>query len=169
MKTTVNQFYLPTDAEVLPRFIDNIVNDMLALFPLASTVQLRIKWILSELSTNAYKHANPANTLLKIETDHQKIIIQKTDNGHPPSFYHQSKKKNGMPVNIYECSNCLAVIEKEDGNLYFHESPVEDQAVDPATFCEHFGLLIITRASNAFHFFYDPHNESNTFTVTINY
>ena len=168
--TNSKKLSLPSSADELPGFIEAIMNDFILPYNFPETTAFSIKWILTELSTNTYKHAIAEKTELIVTIDASTISIIKTDKGNPPPFYLLSKQVNGQKINIYACSsNPLFAEKRKGGLLYFHEELITVETIDIESFCEHFGLLIVTRSSNEFTFFRDEKEQANIFKAVINY
>lgn len=168
--TNSKKLSLPSNADGLPGFIEAIMNDFISPYNFCESTAFSIKWILTELSTNAYKHGIAEKTEINITIDASSINIIKTDKGNSPPFYLLSKQVNGQRINIYDCSsNPLFAEKRKDGLLHFHEELITVEQISIESFCEHFGLLIVTRSCNEFTFFHDEKEKTNTFKSVIKY
>lgn len=126
------------------------------------------KFILTELLTNAIKHANTHEVKLNIEIKDGVVKFEKQDHGSPLIL---PKVKNDQFENAIivtaDVMHTLYAVEK-DGVAYFycHENTVP--FIDTETdFPEHFGLLIITKAADEFSYQYNSETNLNTFTATV--
>ena len=127
------------------------------------------KFILTELLTNAIKHANTHEVKLNIEIEDKLVKFEKQDFGNPlvlPQIKHE--QFNDALIITADVMHTLYAVEKE-GIAYFycHENAVPSIGTEH-DFPEHFGLLIITKAADEFSYHYDSANNINTFTATIN-
>lgn len=126
------------------------------------------KFILTELLTNAIKHANTHEVKLNIEIEDGLVKFEKQDHGNPLILpkVKDHQFENAIIVTA-DVMHTLYAVEK-DGVAYFycHENtaPFIDTEND---FPEHFGLLIITKAADEFSYQYNTENNLNTFTATI--
>jgi hypothetical protein len=126
------------------------------------------KFILTELLTNAIKHANTHEVKLNIEIKDGLVRFEKQDYGNPLIL---PKVKNNQFENAIivtaDVMHTLYVVEKGDtAYFYCHENtaPLIDTESD---FPEHFGLLIITKAADEFSYQYNSENNLNKFTATV--
>ncbi len=126
------------------------------------------KFILTELLTNAIKHANTHEVKLNIEIKDGMVKFEKKDHGNPLILpeVKNDQFENAIIVTA-DVMHTLYAVEK-DGVAYFycHENtvPFIDTEND---FPEHFGLLIITKATDEFSYHYDSETNLNTFTATV--
>ena len=137
------------------------------------------KLILTELVTNAIKHAhtNDFNLVVGIESDLVKIT--RIENGNPFSLFSEGRALEwplaasyiGKPVMILKdkMSNISAVIKDYYDIEFKLEEYSKDEEVVIDTLLEHFGLIIITKLSDKFNYSYDPNNHLNIFEATIKF
>lgn len=128
------------------------------------------KFILTELLTNAIKHANANEVELSIEIANDFVRFKKQDKGNqlvlPQTKHHDFENAIIVTTDIM---HTLYAIEKESATYFYcHENavPVIDTNND---FPEHFGLLIITKAADEFSYHYDSQKHANTFTAKVNF
>lgn len=126
------------------------------------------KFILTELLTNAIKHANTHEVKLNIEIKDSVVKFEKQDYGNPLILpqVKNDQFENAIIVTA-DIMHILYAVEKE-GVAYFycHENTVP--SIDTENdFPEHFGLLIITKAADDFSYRYDSETNLNTFTATV--
>jgi anti-sigma regulatory factor (Ser/Thr protein kinase) len=138
----------------------------------------KLKMILVELLTNALKHAGQSTTTIKVELTGNKVIIQKTDTGNGlairfgdsllewplPGVHHA-----GHTITVYNDSNAVLKAKLQDNCTlqFFIEETEGTGPVDINTLAEHFGLMIITRSCDVFHYHFEIDTCSNNFIVSI--
>ncbi|WP_221391802.1 anti-sigma regulatory factor [Dyadobacter sp. NIV53] len=139
-----------------------------------------MKWILIELLTNAVKHSGAERCELKITIKDKKLIIEKEDYGPPLTITDfDSGKKISWPLNQDESVNFQVYHNGSDslrikciGNneAIFFIDQLENQEMPGllADISEHFGLLIITKASDGFKYEFDQDSKINRFTSHFN-
>jgi len=142
----------------------------------AGDILFRCKVIITELLTNAIKHAGKGNTRFDIGIDAQKLVICKTDNGMP--LYLVNTRNNTTNGNTAfnrrlissDFLNSLYAIWESENNIRFasEEGSLND-FLPVEQVMEHFGILIITRSSDEFTYSYDKATRTNVFTVRINF
>lgn len=131
-------------------------------------IMFRCKVIITELLTNAIKHAGKASTLFNIEADHGSLAIVKTDKGEP--LYLVSAKpcagENKLLISSDALNSLYAIWENEDC-IRFESGDGLSDTLSVEQMMEHFGILIITRSSDEFTYTYDKKSRSNTFCSKI--
>jgi hypothetical protein len=138
-------------------------------------VLFRGKVIITELLTNAIKHAGNGGTLFVIETDGHNLTIQKTDNGSPlylvNTHNHSSieEAENKKLISADPLNLLFAAWESENHIIFSCEESSIDTFLSVEQVMEHFGILIITRSSDEFTYTYNKESQSNIFTVKINF
>ena len=128
----------------------------------------RSKYILTELITNALKHANSNEAFLHLQISEQLVRFIKTDDGNKLSIPAKYDEYKAGYIVTNDIMHTLYAVDKEDRMFFYcHENnePILDIVND---FPEHFGLLIITKASDEFYYEHQPSINLNTFSVTIN-
>ncbi|WP_353720648.1 anti-sigma regulatory factor [Dyadobacter sp. 676] len=135
----------------------------------------KIKWVIMELLTNAVKHSGERETVLKIGLTADALILEKEDYGKPLILVGQDKKKIMWPLEhlarpvdfpIYHNGmDSLCVRTDQSGRAVFFIEQLAEMEM-PALLSdtsEHFGLLIMTKASDEFAYEHDPDTGLNRF------
>lgn len=147
--------------------------------PIDEDIMAKIKWVIIELLTNAVKHSGERESVLKITLTANAVILQKEDYGKPLTLVGQDRKKIIWPLEdmvrpldfpIYHNGmDSLCVRTDESGRaIFFIEELVELEM--PALLSdtsEHFGLLIMTKASDEFAYEHEPDTGLNRFISTF--
>jgi anti-sigma regulatory factor (Ser/Thr protein kinase) len=171
-------FVFNNKADGLYTLVTDVIEYLQQHAEISESTQAKLKMILVELLTNALKHANQSNTILKVELAGDRIIIQKTDTGNGmaihngddllewplPGIHHA-----GNIITIYNDSNTLLKAKLQDNcNLqFFVEETEEADPIDINSLAEHFGLMIITRSCDVFMYNFDINTCTNNFIVTM--
>ncbi|MGZ3943652.1 MAG: hypothetical protein ACXVJB_01850 [Mucilaginibacter sp.] len=136
----------------------------------------RCKVIITELLTNAIKHAGKGSTRFDIEMDAQKLIISKTDTGMP--LYLVNTRNNATKadaelnkrlISADFLNSLYAIWESENHIRFASEEGSLDDFLPVEQVMEHFGILIITRSSDEFTYTYNKAAHTNVFRVKINF
>ena len=140
-------------------------------------ILFRCKAIITELLTNAIKHAGQSSTRFDIESDGAKLTICKTDTGMP--MYLIDGRSNGAGTQIPAdnkhlisadpLSSLFAIWESENHIRFASEEGSLDDFLAVEQLAEHFGILIITNSSDEFTYTYDKKTRENIFRVRINF
>ncbi|HVW13391.1 MAG TPA: hypothetical protein VHB54_06215 [Mucilaginibacter sp.] len=139
----------------------------------AEDILFRSKVIITELLTNAIKHAGEGSTLFEIESD-GRLLIRKTDKGAP--LYLMSEKDHSTEsgsndkklISADPLNSLFAVKESENCIRFTSEESSIDDFLSVEQVMEHFGLLIIARSSDEFTYTYHSNTQSNVFSVSLN-
>lgn len=138
----------------------------------------RCKLIMTELLTNGIKHCNGSETVIEILFNNANIQILKIDTCKP-LFLEPFENRDAMQWPLSKITSDKVVVYCDEMCcLYAHIENVntasfttEDLRVEipprPTDILEHFGLMIITKASDCFLYRYNSEKKSNTFEVTI--
>ncbi|AYL95855.1 hypothetical protein [Mucilaginibacter celer] len=143
-------------------------------------VSFRVRTILIELLTNSLKHHSEQTTLIEVSLKNNKLSIKKLDKGQPFQIKtRQYLLKWPLPLDVLK-KNEIAVYGddfgtlkgrlKNSNKLEFYTEDVDVQYVDREVIKglnEHYGLMIITRASDVFNYEYKPGTGANNFTSII--
>ncbi|WP_201747838.1 anti-sigma regulatory factor [Dyadobacter flavalbus] len=140
----------------------------------------KLKWIITELLTNAVKHSGMEECTLTFEHDTEQLVLEKEDTGKPLMLFENNSGKvitwplsglsEPLEFQIYHNgTDSLKVRSTEpDGAAFFVEHLDDVQMpgllIDTS---EHFGLLIMTKASDEFTYTYDPILKTNRFRSII--
>lgn len=135
------------------------------------TVLFKAKYVLTELLTNAIKHSGTNSSFFDIDIENQALRINKTDTGQPLKFalpneqtYPYSTRIAGDAMHVLYAS-CL-----QPGTIkFFAKENTDDAEFDINNIFEHFGLLIITKSSDDFKYFYEAKTGLNRFETTIKF
>lgn len=143
-------------------------------------VSFRIRTILIELLTNSLKHHSNHVTQIEVSLKNNKLYLKKLDKGNPLQIKttHDLLKwplPAGTPakseIAIYgDDFGTLKGRLKNSNKLEFYTEDVNLQYVDREVIKglnEHYGLMIITRASDVFKYEYKPGTGANNFTSII--
>ncbi|MCC8425414.1 hypothetical protein [Mucilaginibacter sp. UR6-11] len=170
------QFILPNTRQSIKSSVQELLDFVINHLPAhidKEVISFKIEVILIELLTNGIKHAGTKETLLDITIDDKSINIDKSDfgNRYQPgnitsllihdSGYKELLTKDGL-------HSMYAVVEN-DTRIKFvcEEEGDDDTVIDVSNLMEHFGLLIITKASDNFTYTYNIELGLNTFSVLL--
>jgi anti-sigma regulatory factor (Ser/Thr protein kinase) len=132
-------------------------------------IMFRCKIIITELLTNAIKHAGKATTSFNIKADSKSLIIAKTDKGKPMYLLDTKRQagENKLLVSSDALNSLYAIWENDDRIRFESGDGLEDEFLSVEQIMEHFGMLIITRSSDEFTYTYDKKSRLNTFCSKI--
>jgi hypothetical protein len=169
------QFLLPNTRQSIKASVQELLDFIVNHVPAhvnKEGVSFKAEVILIELLTNGIKHAGTMETFLDITIDEQAIYIDKKDFGnryqpgsitslliHNPG-YRELLTQDGL-------HSMYAVVESDTKLQFVCEEVNDDAALEINDLMEHFGLLIITKASDRFTYEYDSDMGLNTFSVLI--
>lgn len=169
------QFLLPNTRTSIKASVQELLDFIVNQLPAdvnKDSVSFKIEVILIELLTNGIKHAGTKETFLDITVDGPSINIDKKDFGnryqpgnitslliHNPG-HRELLTKDGL-------HSMYAVVESDTRIKFTCEEVNDDEALDVNDLMEHFGLLIITKASDNFTYEYNIEMGLNTFSVQI--
>jgi hypothetical protein len=146
------------------------INDNLVANVPAINLLFKSKIILTELLTNALKHSFSRYTLVDITVEDNSIVITKSDYGMPLSLIaYTNSTEEKIPI-TNDILHTLYAIPQGHDTIRFgcEESTMEDlEAIERIV--EHFGLIIITKASDKFVYHYCEQTKANKFIVTLNF
>ena len=141
----------------------------------------QVKWVITELLTNAVKHSGTGSCTLIISVDHDTLKIEKLDQGKPLSLtQHGTGNVSTWPIEslssklefqIYHNGIDALIVKSERGNhakFYVEEFEGPEMPGLLIDTSEHFGLLIITKVSKEFSYEYDPATKVNRFVSLFN-
>lgn len=169
------QFLLPNTRQSIKSSVQDLLDFIVNQLPATidkDGVSFKIEVILIELLTNGIKHAGTKDTFLEITVDESHISLDKKDFGnryqpgnitsllvHNPG-HRELLTKDGL-------HNMYAVVQSDTCLKFTCEEVNDDEDLDVNDLMEHFGLLIITKASDAFTYEYNIEQGLNTFSVQI--
>ena len=134
--------------------------------------QRRVKLILVELITNSIKHAESKWINFQIRIDEPQLCIEKLEKGLHITFSSDTPQlpfdniKDIRKINFSEMNHHQ--IQPLDEYKFRFLNPYEQENLDIEHMPEHFGLYIITMASDSFIYEYDPKLNENKYTVNLN-
>jgi len=138
-------------------------------------IMFRCKAVITELLTNAIKHAGKGHTRFDVESDGTKLTICKTDTGMPlyllatrNNTAAESAAENKKLISADPLSSLYANWESENHIRFTSEEGSLDDFLSVEQVAEHFGILIITNSSDEFTYTYDKNTRENIFRVKIN-
>jgi anti-sigma regulatory factor (Ser/Thr protein kinase) len=135
----------------------------------------RVKWVIAELLTNAVKHSGQEESCLVINIGEESLMLEKEDFGKPLVLTGQDCRSIMWPLEnlalpidfpIYHNGmDSLFVRADQAGKATFFVEELPEMAMPGllSDISEHFGLLIMTKASDAFTYEYDMLNGVNRF------
>lgn len=149
--------------------------------PVDLTIMSKIKWVLSEMLSNVIKHSGVNECRLNMMISEKQLIIEKEDSGNPLALNDfDNNKKITWPLRqttenqnfqIYHNGiDSLRVRTAGQNKAIFFIDEFKDLKVpeSPIDISEHFGLLIMTKASDTFMYEFDPDKKVNRFTSNFN-
>ena len=156
-------------------YIQNIAKDIVD-----DDAGFRIKTILIELLTNSLKHMGDDVTRIGIDLKNNKLYISKQDKGRPLQINTRQALLTWPLTHSKFAQNEIAIYGddfgtlkgrvKNSNQLEFFTEDFDVRYVDKETIMglnEHYGLMIIARASDAFNYKHKPDTGVNTFTSII--
>lgn len=138
-------------------------------------ILLRSKWIVTELLTNALKHSGNNVICFEIEIRDEVLQITKSDGGEPFSLLIDGERKS-YPAGFTEKDtyllheddlSILYATITDNALIFSAEDNIEAIDITVQELNEHFGLSIITRASDKFIYRYDSRTRTNFFTASL--
>lgn len=135
----------------------------------------KAKVIITELLTNSIKHAGDVPTQVELLMNYDSLTITKTDSGKPFDLKHESLSwplppTTANPLTIYaDALNGLFARIASPYSLSFYAEEYPENGEFFATISEHYGLMIICRASDSFVYEFDNAAKKNTFIVNIKF
>jgi anti-sigma regulatory factor (Ser/Thr protein kinase) len=145
-------------------------------FPKESIFLSKIKWVLTELLTNAVKHCGAESTVLIIKILEEEIIFEKIDSGTPMHLYLQREDKiitypyynsaGNSKVLVYaNQTDALIAHIQADKSILFYNTEIESTAGGESLsdVSEHFGLMIIAKCTDRFSYSFTEKDKTNRF------
>ena len=142
----------------------------------ALKIMPKIKWVITELLTNSVKHCGINECKLNINISETEVVIEKEDVGRPLKLENSATGKiitwplpdltEKFNFQIYHNGmDSLKVQIDDDNHATFYVEQLEDVKMPGLLIdtSEHFGLLIITKASDQFKYIYDKELNTNRF------
>ncbi|MDB5111757.1 MAG: hypothetical protein JWR67_2871 [Mucilaginibacter sp.] len=171
------KFIFSNKADALVTSLKQILDFASANLPLyanAAIINFKLKAIITELLSNAVKHAGNPETAIYILIEDGHINIEKTDSGNqfnPKKLDLLCGKSVGTKVQLSKDPlHCVyAIIEPGMFVRFVCEENEENQIPDINDLTEHFGILIITKSADEFTYQYDQSSGLNTFRASVKF
>jgi hypothetical protein len=162
---------IPQDPDGILRYINQVLAELEKSVTLEQGIIRKIKLILVELVTNSIKHSNDEHAEINLSLNHPTLTIQKVDKGLQIEFAEDSHKIPFVDVNKTvmvsfsdQKKHHIKILDKYQ--FKFLDAYKEGISIDYMP--EHFGLYIITLASDSFVYQHDPKIQENRFIVNLN-
>ncbi|MHA4895132.1 hypothetical protein ACXZ1K_10285 [Pedobacter sp. PWIIR3] len=164
---------IPNDPDRISEYTRTILANIQEHVALDLGYQRRIKLIMIELITNSIKHSSESHTTIQMTIDHPHLSIQKIEKGLKIEFSASSPQ---LPFE--QLDNILNVSFSEANKHHIQPlsefkfkflKPAEDESMTIDHIPEHFGLYIITMASDHFEYQYNPELGENSYIVHLNF
>ena len=186
MKQNPDQFKFVFNSrqEDIPAVLErcqHYINENAGEKPVDISLLSRVKWVITELLTNAVKHSGADECLLRMFVRKTQLVIEKEDNGTPLSLNDfNNENQIAWPIlagqtiedfQIYHNGMDSLRVSIDNYNLatfYTEELPESQMPALLLDTSEHFGLLIITKASDGFIYEYNNESGMSKFRVTFN-
>jgi len=170
-----NQFVLPDTRELMIGSLQEIrrfINDFLPAHADSEEIGFKVEIVITELLTNTLKHVKDAETCLRIYLDDNYLTIEKTDFGtqfNPNNFADIFKQKPGYKILLSydELHSIYAELEMNNTVRFICDTKKNRGKIDINNVGEHFGMIIISRAAEAFTYHYDTASGLNRFNVRM--
>lgn len=158
------------------------VEGKMKLYLLSSEVLPKIQWVITELLMNGTKHSGSRESKLNIEFNETGMNIIREDSGKPLSLtVDEGVQKLDWPLDSTMLDQQFEIYRNGMDSLRIYTESKEKaifQVTELAniemplllnTTSEHFGLMIIAKASDRFSYNYDIKTKKNIFKTTFNY
>ncbi len=165
---TNTQKSMVTSLQEIRRFID----EFLPAHAASEELSYKVEIVITELLTNALKHVKDADSNMRIYLDDSYLTIEKTDFGNqfnPNNFADIFKQSPGYKILLTydELHSVYAVLEASNTVRFMCETKKNRNRIDINNVGEHFGMIIICRAAEAFTYHYDAASGLNRFNVRM--
>jgi hypothetical protein len=161
---------IPKDPDGILDYTNQVIDSLRDKVPLKLDIVRKIKLILIELVTNSIKHSNDDDALIQLTFSHPTLTIQKVDKGLQIEFSGDSHKipfvhvdKTVLVTFADTKKHHIRILDKYQ--FKFLDAYKEGISMDDMP--EHFGLYIITLASDSFVYQHDPKLKENRFIVNL--
>jgi hypothetical protein len=162
---------IPKTPDEILDYIHQVIAALQEKVKLEDATVRNIKLILIELVTNSIKHSNDDEALIQLSFSHPTLTIEKVDKGLQIEFSGDSHKipfvdvDKTVMVNFSEQKRQhIKILDK----YQFKFLDAYKEGISIEYMPEHFGLYIITLASDSFIYQHDPKLQENRFIVNIN-
>ena len=162
---------IPSRVEELLDYVNHVLQTLEEQVSLSTGVKRNIKLILVELVTNSIKHSNDNEALIQVIFNHPTLTIQKVDKGLQIQFASNSHQIPFVDVNktiqvSFSERKKQHIKVLDQYQFEFIDAYKEGLSINEMP--EHFGLYIITLASDRFVYQHDPASMENRFIVNLN-
>jgi hypothetical protein len=161
---------IPNRAEEILDYVNHVVKALNEQVAISTAVQRNVKLILVELVTNSIKHSNDEDALIQVSFNHPTLTIQKVDKGLQIQFASHSQQIPFVDINKTiqvsfdeQKKQHIKVLDR----YQFEFLDAYKDGLDIHAMPEHFGLYIITLASDRFVYQHDPELMENRFIVNL--
>ncbi|QRQ99578.1 ATP-binding protein [Dyadobacter sandarakinus] len=178
------EFQFQSTRENIPGILRNClehIRQQTQFEPIDEEVLSKIKWVITEMLTNAVKHSGVDQCMLTIHLDTGKLVLEKEDQGEPLTLVETpggnkviwplAQLNGNVNFQIYHNGEeSLRVRTNNAKTAFFFTEQLEGNHAPELFFdtSEHFGLLIMVKASEEFTYEYDPESRTNRFRTTFN-
>ncbi|WP_432712503.1 ATP-binding protein [Pedobacter sp.] len=160
---------IPNDPDDIHSYTLEVLAELSKHVALTSKMQRKIKLIVMELVTNSIKHSTDPDALIRLTIDHPRLTIEKIDIGLQIRF----TGKEQLPFQVADKNINVSFAENKSHDIEiidqyrfkFVDNFKEDMNVENLP--EHFGLYIITMASDGFEYQHNPELLENSFIVNL--
>ena len=139
----------------------------------AHQIGFKTRIIITELLTNSIKHTSTEPTGIQLLLSPDMLVIKKMDSGPAFGFKDMDTQwpltdKEDQSITIYtDALNGLFAKVTGPYSLSFYDESYPDGDSNFADISEHYGLIIICRASHSFVYQHNPQSQQNIFTVSV--
>jgi len=162
---------IPKTAEGILPYVNEVLGLLHQHIELSEDKVRKIKLIIIELVTNSIKHSKDDNALIEFTFNHPTLTIQKVDKGLQIEFAGDSEQipfvelDRTIQVHLSESQqHHIKIIDPY--RFKFVDNYQEGMSIEFMP--EHFGLYIITLASDSFIYEHNPESLENRFIVHLN-
>ncbi|GLU52452.1 anti-sigma regulatory factor [Dyadobacter frigoris] len=145
-------------------------------------IHSKIKWAITELLINGAKHSGSEKSRLNLNFNKNNLTIEKEDSGTPLTLkVNSGTLKLSWPLDenlvnqhfeVYRNGmDSLRVFTENKKSAFFIVVEVEDEEMPLllVNTSEHFGLMIIAKASDRFTYSYEGKTRKNVFSISFDY
>jgi len=142
----------------------------------------KVKWTITELLINGAKHSGSKQSRLILKFSESSLYIEKEDEGNPLQLevnngtqhmlWPVQKNMLNMHFEIYRNGmDSLHVYTENENTAFFKVQEAQDEEMPLLLthMSEHFGLMIIAKASDHFSYVLDTDSGKNIFSVRFEY
>ncbi|MCF0055778.1 anti-sigma regulatory factor [Dyadobacter sp. CY356] len=147
-----------------------------------AAIHSKIQWAITELLINGAKHSGSAKSRLNLKFSENELTIEKEDSGNPLKLtVNEGERKLNWPLpeslvkqrfEVYRNGmDSLCVLTDSENSAIFivEEMEIEEMPDLLGNTSEHFGLMIIAKASEQFTYVYEEKSGKNIFSIRFDY